>query len=181
MISKFYILLPVHNRKLITENFIKSLVVQTYQQYTLILIDDGSTDNTAEMVREYIPSEKLVIINGTGKLWWAGSLQKGYDFLLNSSSIDHSNEWVVIINDDTIVEKDYLFNAARIVTNSQSTIFLSEAYDIKDSVLIDKGVHVDWKTLSFQKAYRDEEVNCFSTRGLFIKVSDFLKTGGFFP
>ncbi|MCK5537931.1 MAG: glycosyltransferase family 2 protein, partial [Bacteroidales bacterium] len=37
-----YIILPVHNRKKITEKFIKCLVKQTYQDFKLILVDDGS-------------------------------------------------------------------------------------------------------------------------------------------
>ena len=60
--SKIYILLPVHNRRDQTKTFIDCLTAQTYQNYHLILIDDGSTDGTAEMVQSKIPL--AIIIKG---------------------------------------------------------------------------------------------------------------------
>ena len=49
-----YILLPVHNRREITQKFIECLKSQTYQNYKLVLIDDGSSDGTAAMVQSQI-------------------------------------------------------------------------------------------------------------------------------
>ena len=40
-----YILLPVHNRREITRDFIDYLEAQTWQNYHLVLIDDESTDS----------------------------------------------------------------------------------------------------------------------------------------
>ena len=59
-----YILLPVHNRREITRDFIDCLVTQTCQNYHLVLIDDGSTDGTDQMVRERV--ENLTVIRGNG-------------------------------------------------------------------------------------------------------------------
>ena len=72
-----YILLPVHNRREITRDFIDCLVAQTWQNYHLVLIDDGSTDGTDQMVREQV--ENLTVIRGKGEWWWAGCLQQGFD------------------------------------------------------------------------------------------------------
>ena len=51
MKGSLYILLPVHNRCDITREFIDCLKAQTFQDYHLVLIDDGSTDGTEQMVR----------------------------------------------------------------------------------------------------------------------------------
>ena len=48
---KIYILLPVHNRREVTRGFVECLAAQTFSDYHLVLIDDGSTDGTAEMVQ----------------------------------------------------------------------------------------------------------------------------------
>ena len=74
-----YILLPVHNRRELTRDFIDCLKAQTYQNFHLVLIDDGSTDGTDQMVRERI--ENLTVIRGNGDWWWAGSLQQGFNYL----------------------------------------------------------------------------------------------------
>ncbi|WP_223209857.1 glycosyltransferase [Picosynechococcus sp. NKBG042902] len=78
-----YILLPVHNRYSITQHFIRHLQRQTFQDYHLVLLDDGSTDGTATMVEASIPN--LTIIQGTGDWWWAGSLHQGYLWLKNKN------------------------------------------------------------------------------------------------
>jgi glycosyltransferase involved in cell wall biosynthesis len=40
--KKVYILLPVHNRKEVTQSFIKCLNAQSVKDFHLVLIDDGS-------------------------------------------------------------------------------------------------------------------------------------------
>jgi glycosyltransferase involved in cell wall biosynthesis len=47
----FSIIVPVFNRKSYLEAAIRSISRQTYQSYEVILIDDGSTDDTAEFVQ----------------------------------------------------------------------------------------------------------------------------------
>jgi GT2 family glycosyltransferase len=104
MTETIYILLPVHDRCEITRRFIVCLKAQTYLNYHLILIDDGSTDGTAEMVGEMIPL--LTILRGKGDWWWAGSLQRGYEWLKSNSEVS-SQDCVLIINDDTEFESDF--------------------------------------------------------------------------
>ena len=95
--EKIYVFLPVHNRRETTERFIQCLKMQSYQNYHLVLIDDGSTDGTEEMVRSQI--EPLTVIKGRGDWWWAGALQQGYEWL--RSEARKPSDVVLIINDDT--------------------------------------------------------------------------------
>ena len=43
------------------------------------------------------------------------------------------------------------------------------------------GVRIDWRRLEFSGVLEGESVNCFSTRGLFIRARDFLAVGHFHP
>ena len=47
----FTIVIPTFNRADIISDAIQSVLVQTYPDFELIIIDDGSTDNTEEVVR----------------------------------------------------------------------------------------------------------------------------------
>ena len=47
-----HVITAVHNRYSITEKFADRLLAQTYKDIHLILVDDGSTDSTADM--EYV-------------------------------------------------------------------------------------------------------------------------------
>ena len=177
MTNKIHILLPVHNRHAITRRFIGYLNAQTCRNFHLVLIDDGSTDGTEEMVREEVPA--VTVIKGEGDWWWAGSLQQGYD-LLKSQDVALS-DFVLIINDDTRFEPDFFEKAVAILMDRERTLLLAQCFYSKNGVLNDAGVHVDWMRLTFHQAKSVEEINCLSTRGLFLRVSDFLTIGGFYP
>lgn len=49
----FTIIIPTYNRAHIISNSIKSIINQTYQNWELIIVDDGSSDNTKEIVSSY--------------------------------------------------------------------------------------------------------------------------------
>ncbi len=174
---KVYIMLPVHNRREVTRRFIACLKDQTYANYHLILIDDGSTDGTAEMAQAQI--EALTIIKGDGKWWWAGSLQRGLVHLksLRTSPLD----MVLIINDDTEFGPDLIENAVGCLSGRKRTILLARSYSRNTNQVADAGIHIDWKELTFNQAGGKDAVNCFSTRGLFLRYGDFLDIGGFHP
>ena len=177
MNEKIYILLPVHNRRETTSRFISSLNAQSYRNFHLVLIDDGSTDGTAEMVRESV--EPLTVIRGGGNWWWAGSLQQGYSWLVSQNL--QSSDLVLMINDDTEFEPDFLQNAVHLMQDRDRTMLLAWCYCRETGRLIDAGVHVDWSRLSFEPAAPPHEINCLSTNGLFMRLSDLLATGGFRP
>jgi glycosyltransferase involved in cell wall biosynthesis len=52
------IVVPTYNRGLFIAEMIESVCYQTYSNWELIIIDDGSTDNTEQIVKPYI-SEKI--------------------------------------------------------------------------------------------------------------------------
>ena len=177
MSDTIYILLPVHNRCEVTRRFIECLKVQTYRNFHLVLIDDGSRDGTSEMVSENIST--LTVIRGTGNWWWSGSLQQGYRWLKKQNI--STTDLVLIINDDTEFEKDFLDNAKQYMDVHHDTLLLAEGYDKRTGEITSTGVHVDWKKFTFQTVKTCELINCLPTRGLFIRMADLKTIGGFYP
>jgi len=54
------ILVPAYNEELVIENTIRSLLASDYPTYEIIVIDDGSQDNTSQVVSENFGSNELV-------------------------------------------------------------------------------------------------------------------------
>jgi len=177
MSTTIYILLPVHNRCAVTRRFVECLKAQTFQDFHLVLIDDGSNDGTAEMVRENIHA--LTVVSGSGKWWWAGALQQGYRWLEKQNI--SPTEPVLIINDDTEFQADFLEKGIRLLKQHTRTLLLARSYSRQSGVLVDAGVHVDWRRLSYEQAGVPARINCLSTRGLFLRVGDLFEIGGFHP
>ena len=174
---RIYILLPVHNRRQITQHIIHCLKQQTFQDFHVLLLDDGSTDGTSEMVSQQISS--VTVLRGSGNWWWAGSLHQGY-LWLKAQNVP-ALSLVLIINDDAIFDANYLQTAISILAGQQRVLLISNAYGETSRQLFDGGIHADWKRLKFSLETNPDKINCASTRGLFLLVSDFFNIGGFYP
>lgn len=48
---KFSIIIPLYNKEAYVRKALESVVAQTYRDFELIIVDDGSTDNSMEVVR----------------------------------------------------------------------------------------------------------------------------------
>jgi GT2 family glycosyltransferase len=177
MTPEIYILLPVHNRKHLTREFVDCLGRQTFRNYHLVMIDDGSSDGTEEMVLQRMPD--AVVLKGGGRLWWAGSLQKGIDWLGENGIADSAI--ILFINDDVSIGHDYLANAVAHFGSRSGVLLLSKfsCGDVQDTQ--ETGVIADMRRLTFKVAGPGEAANCLSTKGLFIRFGDVKKVGNFHP
>jgi GT2 family glycosyltransferase len=177
MMQKVYILLPAYNRRIVTEHFIDCLNAQSYSNYHLILIDDGSTDGTEEMVRAKI--KNLTVLKGQGDWWWAGSLQQGINLMIQSGAEDR--DIVMIANDDITFEDDFLQKAVDILENLNGSLLLPHLRHEITGLPQESGVEADLHNLTFNPAASPDKINCLPTRGLFLRVSDLHKIGKFHP
>lgn len=175
--SKVYIILPVYNRIKLTRRFVKCLKSQTHQNYHLILVDDGSIDNTEAMVKSQIKS--VTVLKGKGNWWWAGSLQQGINWLKNNAV--SASDLVLMINNDVTFDKHFLEKAIAILTHKQHTLLQALSFSKQTGRLVEAGVKADLKRLKFTQTTIPEETNCLSTRSLFMRFSDLNRIGNFYP
>ena len=56
----FSIILPTYNRSKSVDKTIQSVINQTYKDWELVVIDDGSTDNTKEILDEFKKQDKRI-------------------------------------------------------------------------------------------------------------------------
>jgi GT2 family glycosyltransferase len=171
---RIHILLPVHNRRAVTEAFLRCLIQQTYRNWHLLLIDDGSSDGTSDMALALVP--ELTLLRGRGDWWWGGSLQQGYRWICDNRVPD--GDLVVTMNDDTAFGPEFLANAVTAVR--PGSLLLAQAYKANGE-FCEAGVWWDWEDLLCTGVKGPEGINCFSTRGLFFHAGDFRTIGGFYP
>ena len=172
-----YIVLPVHDRRESTERFIRCLKAQSYTNYRLILVDDGSTDGTAEMVRRHLPS--TLCIRGNGNWWWAGSLQQGFDATDKEPGSDDA--LLLVMNDDTEFGPEFLETGVAVLASHERSLLMATAYDRKARRLADVGFRVDWRRLRYLPNLGGGENHFLATRGLFLRVRDRREIGNLYP
>lgn len=174
---KVYVILPVRNRADVTCKYLDLLLAQTYKNIFVIVIDDGSTDSTVEQVERVLGSQGTVL-EGNGNLWWAGGLQKGFDYL-RSLHVSESSI-IYVCNDDISYEANFLEMAVKRVSKEENSVLSAVEYDIDTKELISSGVKIHWKQFSFS-FQEDSSPDCFSTRSIFLTYRDLLEVGGMYP
>ena len=97
-----YIIVPVFNRAAVTIQFLELLKNQTYREFRTVVVDDGSTDGTSELIERDFPG--VNIVKGDGNWWWTKSVNQGIKYALAKEDCTH----VLLMNDDTYFEPDYL-------------------------------------------------------------------------
>ncbi|MDE5599042.1 MAG: glycosyltransferase family 2 protein [Lachnospiraceae bacterium] len=88
------IIVPTYNREKEIGRAIHSILQQTYEQYEIIVVDDGSTDNTREVV-EKIEDKRIRYIQleqnqGAGHARNVGVQAARYDYI---AFLDSDDEW----------------------------------------------------------------------------------------
>ena len=57
---KVSIIIPIYNAENTIEKCISSILKQTYKDHELLLIDDGSTDNSLKVIKKYSKSWRCI-------------------------------------------------------------------------------------------------------------------------
>lgn len=101
MKHRLFIVIAVHNRIRITLKCLEQLQLQSFKDFKVVLVDDGSTDGTSAAVQEQYPATE--IISGTGNWWWTKSVNEGIKYALKNQAVR-----ILLLNDDTLFDSDYL-------------------------------------------------------------------------
>lgn len=174
-----HVLIPVRNNVDTTTQCLRLLSRQTFKDFDVTVIDDGSMDGTAKFIRKHFPD--VTVLQGDGNLWWAGAINMGLEHVLLRATDD---DFILTLNDDVTFESNYieeLLKAARL----RPGILIGSVILDKDDPgrVIDAGVYFDWRTRRRVKEHYgpgrrfNDHVNRLSGRGALIPVTVFRKVG----
>ena len=97
---KATIVIPNINGKGWLKDSIESIYAQTEQDFDLIVVDNGSTDESLEQARSYCSRENFTLIeNGTNT---------GFSHAVNQGIALADSEYVVLFNNDAFAEPQWL-------------------------------------------------------------------------
>lgn len=121
-----YIIIPVFNRLHFTKHCIDSLLTQHYKHYTIIVVNDGSTDNTADYIRSKY--KDVILLQGSGNLWWTGATNMGVEKALELSTA--AGDFILTLNNDLEVNEHYLESLVAAAQKNQPALIGSVSVDI---------------------------------------------------
>ena len=98
--SKATIVIPNINGKGWLKDSIESIYAQTEQDFDLIVVDNGSTDESLEQARSYCTRPNFTLIeNGRNT---------GFSYAVNQGIARAQSKYVVLFNNDAFAEPDWL-------------------------------------------------------------------------
>jgi glycosyltransferase involved in cell wall biosynthesis len=130
------IIVPVYNSELFIEETINKIYTQNYSPFELIIIDDGSTDNTAEIIKKNFPEALYYYQENEGH---ASAKNKGLklcngEFIIFLDSDDYWEENSLhILSDYLLKNPDILIVEGKIrefIKQNDEIQYISEAYYI---------------------------------------------------
>ena len=135
---KATIVIPNINGKGWLKDSIESVYAQTEQNFRLIVVDNGSTDESLEQARSYCSRENFTLIeNGTNT---------GFSHAVNQGIALADSEYVVLFNNDAFAEPQWLAELLR-TADADPKIFAVQSLMIRHferELADDAGDYVTW-------------------------------------
>lgn len=111
---KISVIVPVFNAEQYLYQCIESILNQTFSDFELLLIDDGSNDNSLVICRSYASKDKRIKV-----------IQKTNGGVSSARNLGITNaigEWIAFCDSDDWVEKDWLLCAADIINMNKPDV-----------------------------------------------------------
>jgi GT2 family glycosyltransferase len=181
MNDKLFIVIPVHNRLSLTRECLLSLHRQTRSGFKIVVVDDGSTDGTSEMIKLEFPD--VSVLRGDGNLWWTRATN-----IAVQHALDCGAEYVMTLNDDVIATEDFVEKMMFWAGREPKALLGAIALEHAVRVPIYGGEIINWKLASRTRLVdilrADEQhglhrVTHLPGRGLLIPAEVFRKIGLF--
>ncbi|HLH56562.1 MAG TPA: glycosyltransferase [Verrucomicrobiae bacterium] len=115
----FSILIPVHNREDCVRETIESVLGQTFTDYELIVVNDGSTDGTQAVLESY--GDRIKVIR---------QAQSGPEVARNRAAVEAQGEYLALLDSDDLLTECALqtYDKVRRAFNSPPLILGSMDY-----------------------------------------------------
>ena len=136
---KIWICIPVFNRSQYTLKCLETLKAQTFQDFTVVICDHGSTDGSSALISEQFPD--TVILTADSSLWWTGAINVCIRYVLKNAE---ATDALLTLNNDTELQTDYLQQLLNNSEKYQDAIITSVIHDINTGKLFEIGFRQNW-------------------------------------
>lgn len=156
------VVIPAYNEERYIEKCLVSLRGQSYKDIEIILVDDGSTDKTRDIVKKF---KEVTLLKGK---------HKGPGVSRNLGAKRAKGEILVFVDADMTFDKDYVKNLTSPIFKDKKILGTTHDYEVATN--ISNQYSKLWGKVRVSKEHA-HEVKIFRA----IRRKSFLKYGGFDP
>jgi glycosyltransferase involved in cell wall biosynthesis len=131
------IIVPIYNTECFIRKCIDSIINQTYKNFELILVNDGSTDNSGLICDEYAKKDNRI------KVFYKQN--GGVSSARNLGLRNCIGKWVTFIDSDDFISLNYLTNLLSNISGEQIVLSGYKSYNKSGRLIMQS----EYKTVSF--------------------------------
>ncbi len=177
------IVVPAYNHEDFIGGALRSCVDQTYQRLEIIIVNDGSKDNTGKICKDFVAADD--------RIRYFEHPNRGAHVAINEGIRIASGSYVAILNSDDIFPATKIERCIKRVQEEQGLGLISGKVEFVDQKgrILKKGVEVDWLRRAYGFLGRSglfplsilNENFVATTSNMFFSKDLWERTGGFQP
>ena len=141
---KVSIIVPVYNTQMYISECLQSALKQTLKEIEIICVDDGSTDNSLEILKSFSKKDKRIII--------IQQSNEGLSKARNAGLAKATGEYIMFLDSDDFLELTACEMAYNQIEKNKDDVVLFDAYEYLDKNKTRKETHS--KLRFFNKFYK---------------------------
>lgn len=122
---KISIIVPIYNVEKYLERCISSLINQTYKNIEIILVNDGSTDNSLIICEKYKDIDSRIIL--------VNKENGGLSDARNKGLLKVTGEYILFVDSDDYIEKDTCMKFIKILTSVSPDIVVGNGFRVENN------------------------------------------------
>jgi glycosyltransferase involved in cell wall biosynthesis len=148
----FSIVIPLYNKELSIESTIQSVLDQSYQDFEIVIINDGSTDKSVKII-EGFNDERIRLIH---------QKNQGVSAARNKGIEEAKSEWIALLDADDLWKSDHLGTFVNLIGKYPNHLFFASSFEYstpRESIINRPGVE-DYEIEDYFKESLTEHLVC---------------------
>ena len=174
---KISVIVPVYNRENVLRTSLDAVIKQTLKDIEIICINDGSTDSSLDILKEYASKDSRIIIINQSNQGPSVARNKGIEIA--------NGEFIGFVDSDDIVSADFFEKLYSAASKTNSDIACASIYNEKEKQFYLKirnekiykrtskkyiAANLPFCCYVYNKIYRTEKIkkyNCYFEKGVY--------------
>ncbi|OCR05327.1 hypothetical protein BA184_00590 [Helicobacter pullorum] len=125
---KFFIIIPIYNVESYLHKCLDSIICQTYKNFEVICVNDGSTDKSLEIAKSYADSDSRFTLTSQANQGQSVARNKALDIAkqkwLESSQEEQEQTYITFVDSDDYLEDFTLEHYAKIISTNPNIDYI---------------------------------------------------------
>lgn len=134
---KISVIVPVYKVEKYIHKCIDSILRQSFQDFDLVLVDDGSPDTCPQICDDYTSRDKRIIVIHKKNGGLSDARNAGIDWAMENSS----SEWLAFVDSDDYLHPDYLQSLYQTAMKEEADLVVCDFIRVNDQEEIIEDEH----------------------------------------